>query len=361
MEMRGNLEYFLYHLVVLGIPALVGSPLAAQEALLMGLNGDLHSVDLNSGNTTYIGDTGHHTYFWQGLAQDSHGRIFGSTGNWVGDYEIYEIDPTTGAATFEFQTNLFGIHCISFGPNDQLFAINDPKGPGFGGVHELYSIDLKTGAESFIGSTGSYEIFALAFDGTDLYGYDLVQGLVHIDMSTGLATDVNTNFDGPTGGAITMAFDQMGALYYIDHAIWMMDKHSGIYNPVDWVKTFGFWGEAVIPEGSSPHFSLWLAGTTGHYMLAKMTGATPNSQVMLMWGKGEGGPAPIPNGLPCAGTMMDLNFNLGKVSITETDANGAATVGPGLRRVPAAAKGLIWLQAIDVSNCNKSNRILMKF
>ncbi len=95
-------------------------------------------------------------------------------------------------------------------------------------------------------------------------------------------------------------------------------------------------------------------------MGAKMTGATPNSQVMLMWANGDGGPTPIPNGLPCAGTMMDLNFNMGKVSIVNTDANGAATVGPGPRRVPAAAAGLVWLQAVDLSNCNTSNRILLR-
>ncbi len=157
-----------------------------------------------------------------------------------------------------------------------------------------------------------------------------------------------------------MCFDDQGALYYIDHAIKMMDKDSGIYNPVGRVDIFGYWGEAEFIEGSAPHFSLWLDGTAGNYMGAKMTGATPNSQVMLMWAKDEGGPFPIPNGLPCAGTMMDLNSNLGKISIADTDANGAAMVGPGPRRVPVAAKGRIWLQAVDLATCQTSNRILLK-
>ncbi len=102
-------------------------------------------------------------------------------------------------------------------------------------------------------------------------------------------------------------------------------------------------------------------GNTGHYMVAKMTGATPNSQVMLMWAKGRGGPSPIPNGLPCSGTMMNLNSNLSKVAIVDTDANGEAVVGPGPRRVPSSAAGLIWFQAIDLSNCSTSNRIQLRY
>lgn len=326
----------------------------------MGLNGELHSIDLNTGDTTFIGPTNHHHHLWHGLAMDSQGKLFGSSGDWITGYRIFEIDPNTGNATLVYRSSLLGIHAIEFGPNDELFVIDDPLGPFVGGIHDLYQIDLSAGTTSYIGSTGSNEIMALTFDGSALYGFDLLEGLVQIDMTSGVADDQNSNFSGPTGATISMCFDKKGALYYFDHAIWMMDKESGIYNPVNWLDIFGYWGEAVILEGPSPHFSLWLTGTTGHYMLAKMTGATPNSQVMLMWGKGDGGPSPIPNGLPCAGTMMDLNFNLGKVAITETDSKGAATVGPGLRRVPAAAKGLIWLQAIDLSNCNKSNRILMK-
>ncbi len=359
--MRTPLQNLAACILCLGFSALVETPVAAQEALIMGLNGDLHSVDLDSGKTNYIGDTGHHTHFWHGLAMDSQGRLFGASGDWITGYRIYEINPSTGAGSLVYRSTLFGVHCIEFGPNDELFVIDDPKGPSYGGIHDLYSIDLQAGTESYIGSTGILGIYALTFDGTEMYGFDNQEGLVKVDMTTGAATDQNPNFRGPFSASIAMCFDREGALYFIDHVMWMMDKESGIYNPVNWLDVFGYWGEAVIVDGSTPHFSLWLTGTAGHYMMAKMTGATPNGQVMLMWAKGEGGPTPIPNRLPCSGVMMDLSFPIGKVAIAETDAKGAAMIGPGLRRVPAAAAGLIWFQAIDLTNCNKSNRIQLRY
>jgi hypothetical protein len=331
-----------------------------QKVYILGGNGDLRSIDPSSGVSIYIGDTGFHDYFWNGLSQDQNGRFVAAYGDFVDKYWIYEIDPTTGSGTPLVPTPFYGVESLSFGGNGELFVINDPKGPSNGGIHDLYTVDLATGSVNLIGSTGLYEIKALDFHNGILFGFDVNIGLVTIDTTTGVATDVNPNFRGSLGFTGSMCFDANGALYYIDHAIKMMDKDSGIYNPVRRVDIFGYWGEAEFMEGPAPHFSLWLDGTAGNYMGAKMTGATPNSQVMLMWAKDEGGPSAIPNGLPCAGTMMDLNFNLGKVSIADTDANGAATVGPGPRRMPAAAKGRIWLQAVDLATCQTSNRILLK-
>lgn len=304
--------------------------------------------------------TGHHDYFWNGLSEDSNGKVFSTYGNDVVGYSFYEIDLVTGAATHILSTSLYWIEAIAFGPNDELFVIHDPFASMAGGIHDLYLVDLASGSATLIGSTGKEGIKALEYFDETLYGYDTTAGLVTIDTTTGLATDVNDKLRGPLGATVSMCFDSNGALYYVDQALWMMDRGSGIANPVNLIHPFGYWGEAIFREGPTPHFSLWLDGTLGHYMVAKMTGATPNSQVMLMWAKDRGGPSPIPNGLPCAGTMMNLNSNLGKVAITQADANGDAMIGPGPRRVPAAADGLIWLQAIDLSNCNKSNRIQMR-
>ncbi len=333
---------------------------SSQEVVVLGLNGDMHSLNPDTGASSHIGDTGHHTYFWNGLSQDSTGRIVSAYGDFSNGYTFYEIDLATAAATPILPTNFFRIESIAFGPNDELFVIHDPKGPLSGGIHDLFSVDLATGNIAMIGSTGVREVMALEWHDGTLFGFDAEIGLVTIDPTTGLATDTNSNFRGPIGSTVSMCFDEQGALYYVDHGLWMMEKDSGIYNPVDWINPFGYWGEAIFVEGPTPHFALWLDGTSGHYMGAKMTGATPNSQVLLMWAKDEGGPSPIPNGLPCAGTMMDLNSNLGKVAIVDTDANGTATVGPGPRRVPAAAKGRVWLQAIDLASCETSNRILLK-
>jgi len=337
---------------------LLASPLLGQEIYVLGGGGDLHSIDPNSGTLTFIGLTGHHDYIWTGLTQDSQGVLYGSTGNWIVGFSIYELDPSTGQGTYVNHTGLTGVACIAMGPNDELFLAHDPLFPSIGGVFDLYTFDLATGNKSLVGSTGVEALIAMDFNGPDLFAYNSIEHLVQINTSTGLAADVNPNFGGPLGATASLCFDDYGALYYVDHALWLMDRTSGIRHPIDWISGFGFWGEAVFREGTKPHFSLWLNGTTGHYMQAKMTGITPNGRAAVLWAKGEGGPTPIPSGLPCAGTMMDLNSNMQKLSIVTADANGEAVLGPGPKRVPSSARGLIWLQAVDLTTCETSNKVL---
>ncbi|NQU49143.1 MAG: hypothetical protein HQ519_10890, partial [Planctomycetes bacterium] len=263
---------------------------AAQEIFIMGGGGDLHSIDPKTGQTTLIGFTGHHNYIWNTLAQNSQGQLFASTGDWMVGYSIFEIDPLTGVGTFVLATSLTGIGCMAFGPGDVLYIGNDPKFPAGGGIYDLYTLDLASGLETLIGSTGIGAMLAMDSFGPDLFGHNAGRGLSKIDLATGLGTDVNLNFRDRRGPTASMCFDDNGALYFIDDALWMMDRDSGLRNPIDWISPFGYWGEAVFREGPTPNFALWLDGTAGHYMGAKMTGATPNSQVMLMWAKGEGGP-----------------------------------------------------------------------
>ena len=334
-------------------------PAFSQEALILGTGGDFHSLDLKTGTTSFIGMTGHHSYYWNGLAMNSQGKIFSATGDWIAGFSIYEIEPSTGQGTFVLNSGFSEIGAMAFGPGDTLYLSHDPLWPAAGGIHELYTLDLSTGSTSFIGVTGTRNLLALDFFDDTLYGYTTSDGLVQIDTASGLAMDANENFIGYIGAAMAMCFDDRGALHYVDDALWMIDKDSGIRNPVDWIDIFGFWTEMVFVAGPNQKFSLWLDGTSGHYLGAKMTGMTPNGQAAVLWAKGEGGPTPIPPGFPCAGTMMDLNTNMQKLAIITADANGEATVGPGPRRVPAAAAGLIWLQAIDLSTCKTSNKILI--
>ena len=94
-------------------------------------------------------------------------------------------------------------------------------------------------------------------------------------------------------------------------------------------------------------------------MGAKVSGATPNGQVGVVWAKGNGGPTSIPNGYPCAGTLMDLNSSMQQLDIVTTDANGFAAIGPMM--VHPSAAGLVHLQAVDIANCETSNRILLYY
>ncbi len=347
-------------LLISAILALV-SPTSGfgQEILTLGIGGDLHSVDPNSGIISFVGVTGHHDYPWTGLAQNSSGKLYSCYGDDQIGYSIYEINPTTGVGTFVVQAPFTGVGSMAFGPGDELFIVNNPIWPTVGGIYELYTFDLTTGIETFIGSTGVKVLIAMDFKGGELYGHSYPEGIIQIDTTTGVATDVNPNFRGPNGNTISLCFDDAGAFYFVDHALWMVSEQSGIRHPIDWLSYLGWWGEAVFVEGDQPNFSLTLEGTSGHYMGTRIAGATPNGEIALLWARGEGGPTPVPNGLPCAGTLMDLNSNMKLLATATADANGQVIIGPGPNRVPAAAAGLIWLQAIDLSTCETTNRIVV--
>ncbi len=339
----------------------IDQTLCAQQILTLSSNGELWSVSPDNGQATIIGLTGVHGLYWNGLTMDSQGWLYSAYGNdWLG-FSIYRINPSNGSATLAVATNFSEIGSMAFDQTGVLYLAHDPIWPAAGGIYELYTLDLSSGIESFVGSTGSVNLLAMDFCGDQLYAQNTSNGLLLIDTYTGVATDVNPNVAGPLGATMSMCFDDQGALYYLDHAIWVQDKDSGIRNPIDWVSVLGWWGEAVFVEGPKPNFALWLDGTAGHFMQVKMTGATPNAQVGVLWAKGEGGPTPIPSGLPCAGTMMDLNSNMKLLTTATADANGELVIGPGPTRVPAAAAGLIWLQAIDVSTCETSNKVLLYF
>ncbi len=343
----------------LALTGFLSSTANAQEILILGKWGDLYSIDPKNGIGSLVGYTGEHTYLWNGLAVDSQGRLFAATGDdWVG-FSIYEIDPNTGLGTFVVQTDLFGLNSMAFDSNDKLYVSNDRYFPASGSPFDLYTMDLATGTSTFIGETQMTEMHAMDFYEDTLYAYAEHLGLITLSTSDGSATDVNPNFRGPWLSTTSICFNDEGVLFYLDSLLWIMDREKGTAAPIDWMVPNGYWGEAVFVEGSNPQFALWLVGTAGHYMGIKMSGATPNGQVGVAWTKGDGGPTPIPSGFPCAGAMMDLNSNMQELAFVNADADGFATVGPIM--VHPSAAGLVYIQAIDVTTCVTSNRVLLHY
>ncbi len=335
------------------------SELHGQEILILGLNGDLHSVEPNSGQVSFIGTTGAHNYFWSAMAQDSQGRLFAATGAYYQAFSIYELDPQTGVGTFIVQTNLYGVVCMAFDSGDTLYIGNDRTAPLYPSPMDLYTVDLGTGGETLVGDTGVNNMLAMDFDQGVLYGYPYDLGLVTIDTVSGLATDVNPAFRGPNGSTVSMCFDDRGALYYIDDLVWMMDSETGVASVIDWTSPFGFWAEAVFVEGPTSKFSLWFSGTAGGPMRVKISGATPGGPVgiaMTRWGAGS---SPIPGGFQCAGTIMSLNGSMELLQVATANATGNAAIGPQL--VPSGAVGRVRLQAIDLSTCTVSNRAILSY
>ena len=85
------------------------------------------------------------------------------------------------------------------------------------GIAPLYRIDLPSGVATLLGSTGVESIQSLAMSPSGvLYGFSINStgaGLVTINQSTGVATDVNPLIGDQNTAMQAMAFAQDGSLY----------------------------------------------------------------------------------------------------------------------------------------------------
>ena len=335
------------------------SQTSGQEILILGLGGDLHSVDINSGETSLIGNTGLSHLSWTGMARNSQGEIYAAFGDFLTPYTIYEINPVNAQATFVAQTDLFGLSALAFDPSGRLFALNDRTAPQSGRPMDLYSIDLATGGTSLIGDTGLRNTLTLDFYGGWLWCYNLGNGLHRINPTTGIATDVNPQFRGPIGSTSSLCINSEGTTYYIDGGLWMVDKETGSCSLVDFLSVSGFWGEAVFVDGPTPPQSLWIVGQAAGPAGAKITGVTPGGPVALLWSDGPTGTTVLPVGFPCAGIALSLSPVIRLGAVISANSVGEFELGP--KFLPASARGNIRLQALDLSSCKTTNSVLIAF
>lgn len=167
-----------------------------------------YTVDLVTGDTTYIGDLGAPGQFKTptSMAVDLDGTLF-TVNNSTG--ELLTIDKATGAATI-IGSGTGQQDGLAIAPVDVLGpgGVTLPKGTLFGSTRVLVTIDKTSGDTIAIGSIGR-RIAGLAFrsDGT-LFGAELSLGtdtLVTINTQTGAETII---------GEIGPNFDRIGALVF---------------------------------------------------------------------------------------------------------------------------------------------------
>lgn len=90
---------------------------------------------------------------------------------------------------------------------------------------------------------------------------------------------------------------------------------------------------------------------------AVVSGATPGGTVALVYSL-SGGSTTIPDGVPCAGLVLDLGIPLipGAPLILTADGAGEASA---MARVPAIYCGSVRVQAVDATTCVKSNLVIV--
>jgi hypothetical protein len=346
--------------LLLPIAVLVAGPTEgqAQELVALDAGGGFWRIDERSGLTTSIGSTGVHGELWTSLAQDSSGRLFSSYGYWNHPFEIHEIDPLTGHASFVLQTNFIGVSAMAFGPGDVLYLTENPGGT-ISLDYELHQVDLATGVTTMVGSTGVRGIVTLDFDDDDRLWAFPHEGLVELDLLTGAATDVNPTFQGPPDPTKSMVFGEDDTLWMIDLGVWIGDRTTGVPSLVAPMSLFSIFSGLEYIPGPTPPFSLWTTGETGGPMGVRAVGATPGGTVVILMTRGGGGPTAIPSGQPCAGTLLDLNASMRPLRVLPADAQGRVQIGP--MYVPTSVAPTTHLQAVDITTCKTSNHARIIF
>lgn len=127
-----------------GIAMSPGNVLYAVNDVGFGLPDNLHTIDVNNGNTAMIGGTG--VPGIQGLEFGSNGNLYawdlGTGQNGMG---LVRINVNTGQAT-DVNPNIGG--------GGHQFLMSGPGGALWTGRDALYTVDINTGQENLVGSGG---------------------------------------------------------------------------------------------------------------------------------------------------------------------------------------------------------------
>jgi len=198
------------------------------------------SIDPVTAVTEDIGSTGFN--YLNSLAQDNRRGEFYAVSDVPSDSRLIRIDPTTWVGTdvgqltiLPHMIQLSRIRGLAYNEyNERLLAIQHIQPTELGsddGDTSLYHVNKYNGQAGYIGKTGFSSIQSIAFaysEGAKLYGWDIHEGLVTIDVNTGLATDVNPLVPGTT--AIQgIAFTPDGRLFGAQYELFSINVATGEY------------------------------------------------------------------------------------------------------------------------------------
>lgn len=233
--------------------------LPAQELIAVNFAGQAFGIDVVTGQARTIGATG----VTSCNAMARKGNVLYSTaqtGGVGGPRQLVTIDPITAQASVLFPN--LGVDLRGLAPKDnsnELYGIAD------GQPDRLVTIDVVTGQITTIGNTGFTGIQSLDSEMSVLFlfGWDVNQGLVRIDPTTGVTIDVNPAL-GTQGAAIqflTKVVDAGGTPRLIggNSALFSIDTTTGVVTPIGAAGTLSDVRGAELHRGVATTFGLGCA------------------------------------------------------------------------------------------------------
>ena len=228
-------------------------------------------IDPATGQGAVIGIIG--TNSLNSLARDKFGTYYSvkdtypTFPNELGN-RLVTIDPLSGNLTstsiLDFGGEFVDVRDLAFSSDGTLYALQDIFDSG---NDVLYRIDLAntrtvgndvvTGT-TLIGLTGTRGIQSIGFSPNGiLYGWDVGpnggpgKGLVTIDTTTGVATDVNPSIGSVTNTIQAIAFGPDGTLYGAYHSLYRIDVSTDAITLIGSGAYSDIRGLVVVPEPRS--------------------------------------------------------------------------------------------------------------
>jgi len=183
-----------------------GEPSVCVKPTLLALDagGDLYRLDMTSGASTLVGDTGFGHL--SSLAASSAGLFSVESDVAQAALHIVKIDPLTGNGTVfaTLSSNTLNLRGLAISSAGLMYGIDN-------GSEDIFTVDMATGVATDLGDSGVTELQSLDFtaDGV-LYGWNATNlplggGLVTVNTTTGAATDVNNLVLGDTSAVFALA------------------------------------------------------------------------------------------------------------------------------------------------------------
>ncbi|MBL1217041.1 MAG: hypothetical protein D8M59_06040 [Planctomycetes bacterium] len=195
----------------------------------------------------------------------------------------------------------------------------------------------------FENGTGQFLALDIPWYGSDFSDLTINIGLSEIEMS------------------LQGSFHDLG----LDLTLFLLEPLSiNAASPIDTVRSVfeiqrGVSHQGHVISGSIipvPQFNLSVAGTCPSAVQLTMDNATALGDVAIVYAFATGS-FTIPNGNPCAGTVLGLNNTVALGAIVTADAVGHAVLNT---RVPDAACDQVLIQALDLTSCETSNVTLVQ-
>lgn len=248
-------------LPILAFAALLCADRAACQADLIAISwsGSVYGVDSNTGTATLIGAALPNQ---NALGLDGNGTLWathrsGPTGSWV--YHLTNIDPMTGAGTIVY-SGIPDLRGLTGAGGALLYGIQD------GSPDQLVTVDTATGTVTPIGGTNFTGQQALALHQGVLYSWDINQGLLVVDQTTGLATDPWPAVGGPAGLQFMMSHPD-GRLLVGRDSLYSLDVTTGVATFIGAIGTFDLRGCEPLGGGFIQSFGTACNGAFGPTVL----------------------------------------------------------------------------------------------